>query len=73
MLKEDWLPDDTVLKAIMALKPKYKDPILLFYYQGLPVKDIAQTLGIAVSTVSVRLMRARDVLKEELKEWYFDE
>lgn len=73
VLKEDWLPDDTVLKAIMALKPKYKDPILLFYYQGLPVKDIAQTLGIAVSTVSVRLMRARDMLKEELKEWYFDE
>lgn len=71
--KEDWLPDDTVLRAIMALKPKYKDPILLFYYQGFSVKEIAQTLGIAVSTVSVRLKRARDMLKEELKEWYFDE
>ena len=67
------LPDDTVLRAVMALRPKYKDPILLHYYQAMPVKDIARLLGIAVSTVSVRLMRARAMLKDELKEWYFDE
>ena len=67
------LPDDTVLRAVMALRPKYKDPILLHYYQAMPVKDIAALLGIAVSTVSVRLMRARAMLKDELEEWYFDE
>lgn len=66
-------PDDTVLLAVMDLKPKYKVPILLFYYQGLTVKDIAQALNIAVSSVSVRLLRARNMLKDQLKEWYFDE
>ncbi len=65
-------PDDTVIQAVMRMKPKYKEPILLYYYQGLPVKEIAQALGIAVSSVSVRLMRARAMLKDELKEWYFD-
>ena len=71
--REDWLPDDTVIQAIMRLKPKYKDPILLFYYQGFSTKEIAKTLSLPVSTVSVRLLRARNMLKEELKEWYFDE
>ena len=72
VLQQDWLPDDTVIRAVMGLKPKYKDPILLFYFQGLSTKDIAGMLGIAVSTVSVRLSRARDMLREDLKEWYFD-
>jgi RNA polymerase sigma factor (sigma-70 family) len=67
------MPDDTVLQAVMALTPKYKDPVLLHYYQGLPVKDIARILHVAVSTVSVRLMRARTMLKDALEEWYHDE
>ena len=72
MGEEAVLPDDSVLQAVMALKPRYKEPVLLFYYQGLPVKEIASVLGIAVSTVSVRLMRAREILKDQLKEWYFE-
>jgi len=67
------MPDDTVLQTVMALTPKYKDPVLLHYYQGLPVKDIARILHVAVSTVSVRLMRARTMLKDALEEWYHDE
>jgi RNA polymerase sigma-70 factor (ECF subfamily) len=47
--------------------------VLLHYYQGLPVKDIARILHVAVSTVSVRLMRARTMLKDALEEWYHDE
>ena len=71
--EETALPDDTVLQAVMALKPRYKEPVLLYYYQGLPVKEIASVLGIAVSTVSVRLLRAREILKDQLKEWYFED
>lgn len=70
---EDELPDDAVLQAVMQLAPKYKEPILLHYYQGLPTDEIAKVLGIARSSVSVRLLRARTMLKDQLKEWYFDE
>lgn len=70
---EQQMPDDSVIRAVMALKPRYREPILLYYYQGLPVKEIAGILNTAVSTISVRLMRARELLKGELKEWYFDE
>lgn len=65
--------DNTVMEAILALKPRYRDPLLLFYYQGLSTKQAAQALKVAESTLSVRLMRARKQLKEMLKGWYLDE
>lgn len=65
--------DDTVIRAICDLKPKYKEVILLFYYQELKAKEIALVLGISESAVTVRLTRARTELRKSLKGWYFDE
>lgn len=65
--------DDTVIKAVCSLKPKYKEVILLFYYQEIKVADISDMLSISESAVTVRLTRARRQLKEILKGWYFDE
>lgn len=64
--------DDTVLREIYQLKPKYKEVILMYYYQELKVKEIAEALGISESAVTVRLSRARGQLKLKLKEWYYD-
>jgi len=36
-------------------------------------EEIARVLGISQSAVWVRLKRARDRLKTQLKGWYFDE
>ncbi len=66
-------PDDTVLLAVMNLPPKYKDVILLYYYREMTTEEIARVLGISQSAVWVRLKRARDRLKTQLKGWYFDE
>lgn len=65
--------DDTVINAVCSLKPKYKEVVLLFYYQEMKAKDIAVALGISESAVNVRLTRAREQLKRALKGWYFDE
>ena len=65
--------DDTVINAVCSLKPKYKEVILLFYYQEMKAKDIANILNISESAVTVRLTRAREQLKKSLKGWYFDE
>ena len=70
---EDKIKDDTVLKEIAELKPKYREVILLFYYEQLKVKEIASILHITESAVTVRLTRAREQLKISLKGWYFDE
>lgn len=64
--------DDTVLREIHALKPAYREVILMFYYQEMSAKEIASALGISESAVTVRLSRGRDKLKEKLKIWYYD-
>ncbi len=64
--------DDTILKEIMNLKPKYKEVILLFYYQDMKISEIAQALDAPESTISVRLARARNILKTRLEGWYAD-
>jgi RNA polymerase sigma-70 factor (ECF subfamily) len=45
----------------------------LFYYEELSVREIAQLLGTAASTVTTRLARARQRLKERLGEDWQDE
>ena len=54
-------------EAVSRLKPEFKEVVLLFYYQGFSVAEIAEMLGIAEGTVSSRLSRARDKLQNELK------
>lgn len=70
---EDRIKDDTVLNEIKELRPKYREVILLFYYQEMKSKEIAAALGITESAVTVRLSRAREQLKKALKGWYFNE
>ena len=52
--------------CLMRLGAEDRAVLHLFYYQGLPVKEIAQTLGKRESTVKVRLMRARRKLETML-------
>lgn len=65
--------DDTLLVEIMKLSPKYREVILLYYYQDIKVRDIAKILDTPETTISVRLRRAREKLKKKLKGWYYDE
>lgn len=65
--------DDTLMRAILKLKPKYKEVILLYYYQQWKLSDIAGALSLPVNTVSTRLRRAREMLRPQIERWYFDE
>ena len=66
-------PDDTVLSAVMALDGKYREAVLLRYYQGLRLGEIAGALGLSEGAVRSRLRRANGMLRQALKEWYYDE
>lgn len=61
------------VRAIQALPPKYREVIILYYYQEWKAWEIAQRLHVPVSTVTVRLSRARGLLKERLKGWYYEQ
>ena len=59
-----------LLKQVMHLSKKYREVILLHYYQELKISQIAQILGISESSVKMRLSRAKGKLKQELEEGY---
>lgn len=70
---DDSMQDDSLLLEIMKLSPKYKEVILLFYYQDMKIREIAEVLNTPEATIAVRLKRAREILKIKLKGWYYDE
>ncbi len=45
------------------LKPKYREPIILYYIEGLSYKEIADVMQVPVSTVGIRIKRAKEMLK----------
>lgn len=62
--------DGQVLKAVLALPPKYREVVVLHYYQELSAGETAKLLRLSKNTVTTRLRRARERLKPVLKEWY---
>lgn len=66
-------PDHTVINAVTNLPPRYREVILLRYYQHMKQKDIAAALHISDRAVRQRLQKATAILREQLKEWYEDE
>lgn len=55
-----------VLEAVMALEPKYRLSIYLYYYEGCSVREVAQALRAKESTVQTWLQRAREKLRVSL-------
>ena len=50
----------------MPLPRKYREPVVLCYLEGLMLEAAAVRLGCPIGTVGVRLMRARERLKDRL-------
>lgn len=73
---EEWretvAPEDPakaeVLEAVMALEPKYRLAVYLYYYEGLSVAETAAAMKANVSTVQTWLLRARARLRKELSQ-----
>lgn len=62
------LPEDrSLLLDIMQLPDKYKQPILLYYYQDMTIEETAQVLGVSKSTVHNRLRKAEGQLRLSMK------
>ena len=65
--------ESELFSEVMKLKPKYRQAIHLFYYEGYSTTEIADILHVSQSTVTTRLARARHQLKENLQEVWHDE
>ena len=56
-----------VRSAVAALPELYRVPVLLRYFSGLSLEEIAGVTGRSASTVGVQLLRARELLRGTLE------
>lgn len=53
-------------EAVEKLPPKQKTVLILYYYNNLPIREIARVCGVFEGTVKSRLFHAKERLKELL-------
>lgn len=60
-------PEDRELfRAVMELPEQYRAVVCLHYFEGYSFREIARLLRIGPSAVSMRLHRARNILKKQV-------
>ncbi len=64
---EDELEKSELMQAVHRLPAQFREVILLHYYQGYGIAEIAVMLSLPEGTVSSRLSRGRKRLEEMLK------
>jgi len=57
-----------VLSAIQALPAIYREPFVLRHVNGWSYREIGEVMGLPVDSVETRLVRARRLLRESLKD-----
>lgn len=58
--------DRVIRQAVDRLPPRYREPMILFYFHNRDVAAVASGLHLPVGTVKARLSRGRDMLKKKL-------
>jgi RNA polymerase sigma-70 factor, ECF subfamily len=61
-----------VRQAVSLLPPKYRDAVILYYFQGQDVSAAAKSLGMTEGTLKSRLFRARELLRGKLSGLFAD-
>ena len=80
-LKDDSFRDDIdnddmkrmIDKCLDQLKSKYREPIILYYLEELTYKEIAEVMRIPVSTVGIRIKRAKEKMKSIFKKLGYEQ
>ena len=54
---------DTLDTCLNDLDPKYREPLVLYYFEDMNYREIADVMQIPVATVGVRLNRGRELLR----------
>ena len=54
-------------KCLDKLELKYREPIILYYFEELNYKEIADVMQIPISTVGIRIKRAKKIMRSICK------
>jgi RNA polymerase sigma-70 factor (ECF subfamily) len=55
-----------LLAEVEALPDAYRKVVMLYYYQDLTYREMAEVLGVSTATINARLTRARALLRTRL-------
>jgi RNA polymerase sigma factor (sigma-70 family) len=58
---------DCLMECLEQLTPNYRSPLQHYYWDDLPVKEIAAKVGVALETCKKRLQRGRKMLRDCMK------
>lgn len=58
---------EAVEAALASLPPKYREPLVLYFFEELDYKTIAEVMHIPVGTVGVRIRRGKEQLQTYLQ------
>ena len=64
---------EAVLQTVLGLSTKYREVVILYYFQDEKMEDIAEILKLNINTVKTRLSRARAILKEKITSFTGDD
>ena len=59
--------DAELWEALRELPQKQRTAVVLFYYQDMPIGEVAETMGTTTGTVKAHLSRGRDRLRVALE------
>ncbi|MDE6656274.1 MAG: RNA polymerase sigma factor [Anaeroplasmataceae bacterium] len=60
---------DVLARIVKHLPKKYKDVVILYYYNSYKTNEIAGLLHISLSAVKKRMERARKIIQEEMEKY----
>ncbi|MBN8202584.1 MULTISPECIES: sigma-70 family RNA polymerase sigma factor [Bacillaceae] len=56
--------DQELSDNVLSLPIKYREVIILFYYEGLKIKEIHELTGLNIDTIKTRLSRSKGLLRK---------
>ncbi len=69
-LADSSIKNDIIQKALMKVKPVYREVVVLRDIQGFSYEEIAEITGLSIGTVKSRINRGRSQLQKLLKNIY---
>lgn len=58
--------DEELLQNVMKLEAKYREIIILYYFEEFDTKELAEVIQSSPNTVKTRLRRARQLLQKQM-------
>ncbi|AYC28427.1 sigma-70 family RNA polymerase sigma factor [Paenisporosarcina cavernae] len=59
--------DGELIEFISQLSPKYKEVLILHYYEDMTMNEISKILSLSINTIKSRLLRAKEALHKKLE------